>query len=131
MIERTLLNNLSNAKEIELILDTSPQYVRPFVTQNDADNGFITRYFVRQTNDQTFIVEVDRNQYAQFKQNPRFLTTEIKWKIVGKLDTITLLSGANLYGVKDVNRITVADTDLTFGGLRSYISDYAEFWLRE
>lgn len=131
MIDRELLGNLVNGKQLEIILENTPQYVRPTVTQNDADNGFMIRYFVRQSNDQTFIIEVDKNQYARFKQNPRFVVTEIQWKIVGKLDTIKLNTGANLYGVKDVNRITVADTDLTFGGLRAYIKDYGEFWLRE
>lgn len=131
MIDVNLLNILTNASQLEFVLETSPKYVRPTITQTDVDNGFIIRYFLRQANDQTFIVEVDKNQYQQFKQNPRFIGTEIQWKIIGKLDTVPLNNGINLYGVKDVNRITVSDADLTFGGLRNYISDYGEFWLRE
>lgn len=131
MIDTDLLNTLNNATRIESILENTPQYVKPTITQINADNGFLVRYFVRQTNDVTFIVEVDSNQYSRFKKNPRFITTEVRWKIIGKLDTIKLRSGANLYGVKDVNRIAVADADLTFGGLRNYITDYGEFWLRE
>lgn len=131
MIDTDLLNTLSNAKTIQKILETTPQQVKPTITQTDADRGFVIRYFVRQTNDKTFIVEVDKNQYYKFKENPRFITVELEWKIIGKLETIKLQTGANLYGVKDVNRITVADADLTFGGLRDYISNYEEFWLRE
>lgn len=131
MIDRNLLDKLSNAKQITKILENTPQQFKPIVTQADSERGFLTRYFVRQTNDKTFIVEVDKNQYSRFKENPRFITTQLEWKIVGKLDTIKLQTGANLYGIKDVNRITVADADLTFGGLRDYISNYEEFWLRE
>jgi hypothetical protein len=131
MIEQDLLKLLRNSQELTDILENNPEYSKPVVTQSDADRGFITRYFVRQTNDSMFIVEVDKNQYTQFKDNPRFITIELEWKIIGKLETVMLSNGANLYGVKDINRIAVADADLTFGGLRKYISDYGEFWLRE
>jgi hypothetical protein len=131
MIEQDLLKLLRNSEDISSILENSPQHVKPVVTQSDADRGFVTRYFVRQVNDSTFIVEVDSNQYVQLKENPRFITVQLEWKIVGKLDTLTFSNRINLYGVRDVNRIAVADADLTFGGLRSYISDYGELWLRE
>lgn len=131
MIEQDLLKLLRNPTDISKILENTPQYVRPVVTQSDADRGFMTRYFIRSVNDKTFVVEIDKNQYDQLKQNPRFITTQLEWKIVGKLETLTYNSGINLYGVKDTNRITVADTDLTFGGLMMYIKDYGEFWLRE
>jgi hypothetical protein len=131
MIDRDLLNLLSKKRQIEKILEQTPQPVRPTVTQADADNGFITRYFIRQTTDKTFIVEVDVKQYDSLKDNPRFVTTKIKWKIIGKLETTKLPNGINLFGVRDQNRITVADADLTFGGLRDYISNYGELWLRD
>lgn len=131
MINQNLLNKLSNNKKIQQILEPMPQTIRPTITQSDADNGFVIRYFIRQVNDKTFVVEVNKNQYDRLKNNPRFIGAEIKWKIIGKLETVALPNGINLFGVKDQNRITVADTDLTFGGLRNYITDYGEFWLRE
>ena len=131
MIDQDLLKLFNNPDEIAKILENVPQQVKPVVTQSDADSGFMIRYFVRQVNDASFIVEVDKNQYSKFKENARFVVTELKWKIVGKLETVKLQNGANLYGVKDLNKIAVADTDLTFGGLRNYITDYGEFWLRE
>lgn len=131
MIDQDLLKLFNNSQEIEKILENAPQQIRQVVTQPDADSGFMIRYFVRQVNDPSFIVEVDKNQYSKFKENARFVVTELKWKIIGKLETIKLQNGVNLYGVKDTNRAAVADTDLTFGGLRNYITDYGEFWLRE
>ena len=131
MIDQNLLSLLNNGDELTEILENMPQYVKPVVTQSDADQGFITRYFVRQTNDSSLIVEIDKNQYTRFKTNPRFITSQINWKIIGKLNTVTYQNGANLYGVKDLNKIAVANADLTFGGLMKYIYDYGEFWLRE
>jgi hypothetical protein len=131
MINQDLLNLFSQRKQIEEILEPTPQVVQPTVTQSDLDNGFIMRYFIRQVNDKTFVVEVDKNQFYRLENNPRFIGVEIKWKIVGKLETTKLPNGINLFGVKDQNRITVADADLTFGGLRNYITNYGEFWLRE
>lgn len=133
MIDEKLLNILKpiNKQKTSNILQATPQRVLPIITQSDADVGYFMRYFIRPANDKTFITEIDTKQYERFKENPRFILAEVKWKIVGKLETIKYSTGANLYGVKDQNRIAVANTDLTFGGLRNYITDYAQFWLRE
>lgn len=131
MIDKKLLSILGNSPNIEQMLEKTPQPAKPIVTLSDADVGFITRYFIRQVNDTTFILEIDPTQYRQFKNNPRFILTDVQWKIVGKLDTIYYPNGTPIYGIKDLNRIAVANTDLTFGGLRDYITDYGEFWLRE
>jgi hypothetical protein len=133
MIDNNILNQLySNKKQqISAYVDKMPSQVLPVVTQSDATSGFIIRYFVKQVNDNSHIVEVDKQQYEKFKSNPRFVTTSIDWKIIGKKNTVTLLNGVNLHGVSDMNRIEVANEDLTFGGLRVYIKDYLEYWVSE
>lgn len=135
MIDKNLLNklytNVAKAQKISKIVQEDPYYVRPIVTQQDASNGFVHRYFVRPVNQTEFIVEVDQGQYSNFKKNPRFLTVELRWKIKGKIDTIVTPYGARLVGVSDYNRKLVTDADLTFGGLRRYIVNYSEFWVAE
>lgn len=133
MIDKELVNKLykNQSEQLTNILESTPQQISPVITQSDSDAGYITRYFIRQANDKTFVTEIDKKQYERFKQNPRFAVVEIKWKIAGKLETIKYNTGVNLYGVKDQNRITVANADLTFGGLTNYISNYGEYWLRE
>jgi hypothetical protein len=44
---------------------------------------------------------------------------------------VVLSSGAKVNGVEDVNRRTVLDADLTFGGLLKYITSYVEYWFAE
>jgi hypothetical protein len=108
-----------------------PSQVLPTVTQTDAKNKFIMRYFVRQVTDKDFIVEVDNSQYEEFKENPRFITTTVKWKIVGKKQNMTLLNGVTIFGVEDTNRVVVSEADLTFGGLLKYITSYLGYWFAE
>ena len=133
MIDIDLLQKLYKSDEQRLtrILDEMPTQSLPIVTQTDAKNGFIIRYFVRQVTDKGFIVEVDNSQYEELKENPRFVTTTVKWKIVGKKQNMTLLNGVTIYGVEDTNRIVVSEADLTFGGLLKYITSYLEYWFAE
>lgn len=133
MIDTDLLQKLykSNERQLTDILDKIPSQVLPTLTQADAKNGFITRYFVRQVTDKNFIVEVDNSQYEEFKENPRFVTTTVKWKIVGKKQNMTLSNGSKIFGVEDTNRVVVSEADLTFGGLLKYITSYLEYWFAE
>lgn len=133
MIDADLIQKLYKSDEQRLtrILDEMPTQSLPIVTQSDAKNKFITRYFVRQVTDKDFIVEVDNSQYEELKENPRFVTTQIKWKIVGKKQNMTLLNGVTIYGVEDTNRVVVSEADLTFGGLLKYITSYLEYWFAE
>jgi hypothetical protein len=133
MIDIDLIQKLYKSDEQRLtrILDEMPTQSLPIVTQTDAKNGFIIRYFVRQVTDKGFIVEVDNSQYQELKENPRFVTTTVKWKIVGKKQNMTLLNGVTIYGVEDTNRVVVSEADLTFGGLLKYITSYLEYWFAE
>jgi hypothetical protein len=133
MIDIDLIQKLYKTDEQRLtrILDEMPTQSLPIVTQTDAKNGFITRYFVRQVTDKNFIVEVDNSQYEELIENPRFVTAKIKWQIVGKKQTLQKNNGIYMYGVEDINRIAVSEVDLTFGGLLKYITSYLEYWFAE
>lgn len=117
--------------KFETFTKVGPTYTRPVVTVNDARNHFLTRYFVRSANDVNYLVEVNKKQYEQFKDNPRFVVAKVRWKIVGKKENTNLPNNIIVYGVTDTNRNTVANVDLTFTGLKRYIQDYAEFWVAE
>lgn len=133
MIDMNLLIKLyeDNERELTEILDVTPTPVPVIITQSDVRTGYVTRYFVRLVNDKNFVVEIDKNQYENLKENPRFLTVKLQWKIVGKKETLKLRSGVNIFGVEDINRIEVANVDLTFEGLRRYITNYLEYWFAE
>lgn len=133
MTDKKLFNKLYPMVADRLIpkLEMTPEYIRPVVTLADKDNKFLKRYFVRRVTDLSLIVEIDKKQYNEFKTNSRFITTEINWKIVGKKETIKQSNGIELFGTIDTNKIAVTNADLTFGGLRNYITNYSEFWVGE
>jgi len=131
MIDETLYAKLYTGNTLKRQLQETPQPVKPIVTQSDAATGYIVRYFVRPANDKNAIVEVDKAQHTTFKSNPRFVTTELRWKIKGKKDTTVSKMGARDTGVRDYNKQLVERGDLTFGGLSNYIFDYLEYWVSE
>jgi hypothetical protein len=131
MIDETLYAKLYRGNALKRQLQETPQPSKPIITQSDANTGFVTRYFVRAANDKSSIVEVDEAQFATFEANPRFITTELRWKIRGKKDTTITKMGARDFGVGDYNKSLVERKDLTFGGLSTYIFDYLEYWVSE
>lgn len=133
MIDNDLLQKLypKAPQKYSAGLQELPTPHLPTVTQRDAENKFMYRYFARSANDTNYIVEINEADFIKFSKNPRFYTTKITWKIIGKKETITLLSGTQIYGIADINRQVVANADLTFKGLRNYITDYLQFWLSE
>jgi len=133
-IDTTILNSLykrAQARQITEILEQSPVFTRPTVTLNDVERKYMTRYFIRPVNDPNYIVEIDSTQYEQFVDNPRYITTEIKWKIIGKKESIKKSEYVVVSGVEEQNRNAVSQADLTFGGLQRYITNYLEFWFSE
>lgn len=133
MIDNELLQKIypQKASEYEKTIDKMPTPAKVIITQQDVANKYVTRYFIRAVNDKTNIIEINKREYTKFNTNPRFIGCTLQWKIVGKKNTLSVSSGALLYGVEDTNRIAVSDVDLTFGGLRNYISDYLEHWFSE
>lgn len=133
MIDTQILNERypDRVRELSKLLQESPAHTIPTVTQNDARAGYIDRYFARLANETLAVVEIDKKQLQSLKNNPRFVTTTIRWKIVGKKENTYLPNNIIIYGIIDINKQTVANADLTFGGLRAYIGDYAQFWVAE
>lgn len=123
--------NPVEANELSKQLIVTPIYVKPVVTVSDAKTGVITRYFTYLLNEPLDVVEIDSDQYQRFKENPRFLTTSIEWKIVGEKNSTTTSFGVRVLGVEDFNRQQVTQADLTFKNLHKYITDYTEYWLGE
>lgn len=133
MTDTKLLDKIYPKQKKDIIknYEMRPEVTPPIVTLSDLENKYIKRYFVRPSNHIDYVTEIDERQFSNFKNNPRFFTVMIKWKIVGKKDTIKLSNGINSLGVRDTNKETVRKADLTFGGLMKYITDYTEYWQAE
>lgn len=112
-------------------LEIMPTTYKRDLTRDDVLNGSFTRYFIRPVNDKNYVVEVSVDDYEELRKNPRFVSAKINWVVVGKKETIQRSPGVSIYGVEDTNRRVVSEADLTFGGLRRYITNYLEYWFAE
>jgi len=134
MTNRRLIDNLikNNKNWLEVINNgiQSPNQYFPVITQDNLRDGYLYRYFSKIAN-QNSVVEINKYDYEQLKDNPRFVIAKIKWKIVGPIETTKTFSGAINYGVRELNRRAIEREDLTFGGLKGYIRDYIQYWVGE
>ena len=133
MTDNDLLNKLygKRARDIKDTFQPLPVASRPIVTLQDVDNKFVERYFLQMVNDKNYILEVNKTEFNNFKNNPRFLGIMIKWRIVGKKETETRPGNVSILGTIDLNRNSVLQADLTMNGLRYYLKDYSEYWYAE
>lgn len=134
MIDIELLNKLFKSPFKKKLAKDLQKIIVPYdpvITQNDVRRGYIKRYFVRNRNYLENLTEISEATYNDLKNNLLYITAEVNWKIIGKLDTYITPAGATVYGVLDLNKKAIARADLTIEGLVSYIIDYKEFWLGE
>lgn len=132
--EDNILNKLygtGRANDIKNLYQPMPSPSKPIITLQDVDSKFVERYFVQLVTEKNMIVEVSKGDFSDFKNNPRFVTAVIKWRIVGKKETVTRPGNVKIFGVEDLNRNAVMKADLTMKGLRYYFKDYTEYWYGE
>lgn len=125
---RQLYPSRYTAQQLVGTLQTNPSFVKPVVTKSDVDRKMITRYFIRGVSDCSEVLEIDSTQFDDFKDNTRFVTTKLNWKIVGNPYSSTTPYGAMDLGVEDYNKRQVELVDRKFECLKSYIRDYLELW---
>lgn len=119
------------AQEYKKMFEMMPVRFKPTVTLTNAEDKYIERYFVQYVNDKDYIVEVDQKQFETFKDNPRFVSVKVQWRIVGVRDSFKRKDGVVEWGVAEINRQAVLSADLTMKGLAKYIINYLEFWQSE
>lgn len=77
------------------------------VTSEDIKRGWINRYFLRQVNNESArILEIDKQQYNNFKFDPFYINITFRWKITGIKQ--------NIY---DINLKVLYDVDSEFPGI--------------
>ncbi len=76
------INSSPPASLLNTVEPPSQEHI-PIITQTDLDNGYVMRYFTRQSNHTTGeIYEISKQTFDRFRTNSLFQTLELKWKIV-------------------------------------------------
>jgi len=86
--------------------------------------GAILRFFVKEKKTKK-IREVTRDQVNRFRQDPRYEVAEIEWTIVGPIDD-QIINGFKYEGAATKNRKAVEKAEVTFPGIKDYLTNYSQ-----
>jgi len=71
-------------KDKELYSLDFPKTIVPSPMDIDYENGFINRYFTQRVNDSnSFVFEIDLEEYNSLLENPYWTLEEMRWRITG------------------------------------------------
>lgn len=79
----------------------------PVLTDKDYKRTYITRYFLRKSNDvNSFIYEVNKETYRNNISDPYYVVVSLKWKIKGDPSEVKKQNEASVkYASKTISKI--------------------------
>jgi len=108
----------------------TPQSYTPIVTQNDRVAGFITRYFIKKTNELK-IIEINLEQFNAYLSNEfdknLYQTISIKWIITGSLET-QYKNGVKISSVAQQNLTAIQVAQQTMPGIISILTNPIQYY---
>lgn len=99
-------------------------FFKPSISSVDRDNGFTTRYFIQDKNNNK-IIETDKNTYLQAQNqvpNQRFATAD--WIIKGPAEN-QIINGYPFEGAASKNRKTIQGLESQMPGISAFVTDYS------
>lgn len=129
--EKTLL---PNSKEIIRASQTNspslytPDYFIPEVSEDDYRLGYIVRQVIKRVNSgPDSIIEVKKQDYYKFRDNPLYIRASFKWVIVGPaLDNLSNPLYP-IYGTATINKKTIDGLREQIPGIEHFFKNYTEF----
>jgi hypothetical protein len=119
----------SNSKELFPIKEEKPVilFTEDKITPSETDRskGILIRYVVQKVSNRK-IIEVTKEKYNSFTDNPAFRRTSINWIIKGPAEN-TFFNSYPYFGADHRNRETVSKLESNFPGITSFFKDYSEF----
>lgn len=109
--------------EIETVY---PIYKKIYPENNDYENGFFERFFVKKINDKS-IYEVSKDNYFDISPN-LYIRIVLRWKLTGKRNDV-FNNNIKLYeGVYEYNNSQIIKYKQIMPGLENVLRDPLEFW---
>jgi hypothetical protein len=101
---------------------------KPKITTSDIVRGYVPRYFVQHVSLKK-ITEVDKLQYDSIKNDPMYLTLELKWVITGNSEDSRSIDGTFIRGAKHQNTVSIDWYSKTMHGLERILRNPLEFFV--
>lgn len=119
-----IVNKGAKASVFALLAALSKGFFKPKASSIDKENGFTTRYFIQDKNDNK-IIETDRELYLQAQReipNKRFAQTD--WTIKGPAEN-QIINGYPYEGAVSKNRKAIQALEKTIPGISTFITEYS------
>jgi hypothetical protein len=118
------------AKNIDVFKIEYPDTIVPIPNSQDYENGFIRRYFIRQSNDiNGHIFEISSDLYSNYLENPFWITEQVKWRIAGPIETTYKNDGEiNDVGVKNSNTAALNIASIKLKNIKLYFPNLLQFY---
>jgi uncharacterized protein YydD (DUF2326 family) len=107
-IDLEIYKKLANPKALEFANEKKPK-----IKKEDYDIGHLTRYFLRQVNNEfAKILEVNKAQFNKFKLEPFYINLDFEWKITGDIQDIV-----------DTNFNIIVDAEKKMPGIKDLLQN--------
>ena len=109
-----------------------PKTIVPIPTDDDYKIGYIRRYFVRRSNDESsHIFEIADSDYTKYVENPFWTAATVKWRINGPISPIYRQDGTlSDKGVQNSNRAAIGIAARTLKNIGLYLPNLLQFYLK-
>ena len=106
-------------------INKSRPYTKPFLEvyepkliEQDYKVGYIHRFFIRKRNEPNGVIyEIDKFTNKKYLNDPLFITTKIRWKIVGTKEEVET---ANIKSI-GLGKQQISNLD-------TYLQNHSKFW---
>ena len=112
----------------------TPESYYPQPTQNDYQKGALIRYFAKSRNQSPpVILEIDKTTHDDLRSQrgkynyALWSVTSLYWKITGPIKDSKDKFGVLKAGISNTNERIVNKTNITFRGIKGYLSDLIQF----
>ena len=102
----------------------------PNPNETDYKKGYITRYFIRKSNDNNSqIYEISSKNYSKYSTNPLYSSVKLDWRISGPItETKDTLTGLMDKGVRTSNLISVKIASEKISNIKMYLPNLLQFY---
>jgi len=125
--------DIKKYNQIRTIISNTPKRIDTYVpnpTEVDYNRGYITRFFIQQSNDsESPIYEVSSQNFRKYSTSKTYRGVSLRWRIKGPLDTV--FNNQNEItdkGVKESNRIALSLVSDKIKNLKLYLPNLLQFY---
>lgn len=126
------MDNIKKYNKIRKVISNNPKNIDTFVpspNENDYKKGYITRFFIQQTNDvNSPIYEVSSLNFRRYSTSKGYKGTSIRWRIKGPTSiTYNKNNEVSDKGVKQSNKIAISLVSDKIKNLKLYLPNLIQF----